>query len=109
MRLTTAAAMSIADERVAGSIYKYSSPLYITHSFTAMMPSGWVFILFCILLRMTEGVGSAMLSTASFSLLPELFPNRLATVMVHVTITSLVPRPHVLILGSSSIHSTDNP
>ena len=30
MRLTTAAAMSIADEGVAGSIYKYSSPLYYT-------------------------------------------------------------------------------
>ena len=58
--------------------------LVATRSFTAMMPSGWVFILFCILLRMTEGVGSAMLSTAAFSLLPELFPNHLATVMVLV-------------------------
>jgi len=36
--------------------------------FTILMPSGWVFILFCVLLRMTEGFGSAMLGTAAFAL-----------------------------------------
>ena len=48
------------------------------------MPSGWVFILFCVLLRMTEGVGSAMFFTSAFALLPELFPKHVATVMVRV-------------------------
>ena len=36
------------------------------------------------LLRLTEGVGSAMFLTAAFGVLPELFPKNVATVMVRV-------------------------
>ena len=50
--------------------------------FVAELPSGWVFILFCVLLRMTEGVGSAMYFTATFTLVPEFYPNRVSTIMV---------------------------
>jgi len=60
-----------------------------TPRFTSLMPSGWVFILFCVLLRMTEGVGSAMLTTAAFALLPELFPNHVGTLMVCTSLSLL--------------------
>ena len=46
------------------------------------MPSGWIFALFGTLLRMTEGVGLAMFITASFTLLPELYPTRVGLVKV---------------------------
>ena len=51
------------------------------------MPSGWIFALFGILLRMTEGVGLAMFITASFTLLPELYPTRVGLVKVNKLIT----------------------
>ncbi len=41
-----------------------------------------MFIFFCILLRITEGIGSAMFSTATFTVLPILFPNSVGTVVV---------------------------
>ncbi len=44
--------------------------------------SGLMFISFCIVLRVTEGVGSAMFYTAAFSLPAEMFPNNVGTVMV---------------------------
>lgn len=47
------------------------------------MPYGWVFITFAILLRMTEGVGSSLSVTATNTLLPELFPNRVGFVTVN--------------------------
>jgi len=49
------------------------------------MPSGWIFILFGVLLRMMEGVGFAMFDTATYALLAELFPNNVATVTVRVS------------------------
>ena len=52
------------------------------YRFVAELPSGWVFILFCVLLRMTEGVGSAMYFTATFTLVPEFYPTKVSTVMV---------------------------
>jgi len=68
------------------------------------MPSGWVFILFCVLLRMTEGVGSAMFFTSAFALLPELFPKHVATVMVRVysgfvTEAPLPPVPSLVLIS----------
>jgi hypothetical protein len=56
--------------------------LYLYDRFVAELPSGWVFILFCVLLRMTEGVGSAMYFTAAFTLVPQFYPTRVSTVMV---------------------------
>ncbi|XP_064392257.1 MFS-type transporter SLC18B1-like isoform X2 [Halichondria panicea] len=41
--------------------------------------SGWMFATLCIILRMTEGVGSAMFFTACYALIPELFPNHIGT------------------------------
>ena len=46
------------------------------------MPLGWILVLFGILFRMTEGVGLAMFITASFTLLPELYPTRVRLVKV---------------------------
>ena len=50
--------------------------------FLVDMPSGLVFIIFAILLRMTEGVGWSMCTTTTFSLLAQLFPTRVGTVTV---------------------------
>ena len=46
------------------------------------MPSGWVFITSAILLRLAEGAGWAMYQTSAFTLLAQLFPNRVATATV---------------------------
>lgn len=40
------------------------------------------FVLYGILLRLTEGVGWAMTCTTSYALLPALFPSRVATLTV---------------------------
>ena len=47
-----------------------------------MLSSGWMFITFCVLLRVTEGVGTAMFVTATFTILPVLFPKSVGTIMV---------------------------
>ena len=46
------------------------------------MPSGWVFITSAILMRLAEGAGWAMYQTSAFTLLAQLFPNRVATATV---------------------------
>ena len=46
------------------------------------MPAGKVFIVFGILLRMTEGVGWAMCTTTTLSLVAQLFPDRVGTLTV---------------------------
>ena len=52
------------------------------YRFLVDMPSGWVFITFAILMRMTEGVGWSMCTTTTFSLLAQLFPTHVGTVTV---------------------------
>ena len=47
--------------------------------FLVDMPAGVVFLVFAILLRMTEGLGWAMCTTTIFSLLAQLFPTRVGT------------------------------
>lgn len=47
-----------------------------------MMPTPTLFIIFSILLRMVEGAGTAMYSTASYTLLTLLYPNRKGTTVV---------------------------
>ena len=66
---------------VGVSIHSWGNAL-LTPRFTSLMPSGWIFIVFCVLLSMTQGVGSAMFTTAAYALLVELFPNNVSTVMV---------------------------
>ena len=46
------------------------------------MPSGAVFITFSFILRAVEGIGSAMYSTASYTLLAELFSEHKGIVVV---------------------------
>ena len=46
------------------------------------MPSGLVFIILAVLLRMTEGVGWAMFTTSVFFILAQLFPTHVALMMV---------------------------
>ena len=46
------------------------------------LPSNWIFVLFCVLLRVTEGTGSALFITATFTLLPVLYPKSTGTVTV---------------------------
>lgn len=46
------------------------------------MPTPTLFIIFSILLRMVEGAGTAMYSTASYTLLTLLYPNRKGTTVV---------------------------
>ena len=56
--------------------------LFCLYSFVTAMPSGWMFVMFSTLLRLTEGVGSAMFSTSVYAQLPELFPQSVGTMTV---------------------------
>ena len=69
---------------------------YTLISFVASMPSGWVFIMFCILLRLTEGTGSAMFVTSVLTLLPGLFPDSAGTVVVCLYKYSISQKLNVL-------------
>ena len=48
----------------------------------AYMPSAALFVVYGILLRVTEGVGWAMSSTTTFALIPVLFPSHVGTLTV---------------------------
>ncbi len=50
--------------------------------FVTQLPSGWIFIIVCVLFRVTEGVGTAMFFTATFATYPKLFPESIGTVVV---------------------------
>ena len=50
--------------------------------FVVMIPSTWGFVAVAITLRLVEGVGSAMFVTATYYILPILFPKRISTMMV---------------------------
>ena len=72
-------------------LWHYSlSFIRFVRSFVVSMPSGWVFIMFCILLRLTEGVGSAMFATSLYAQLPELFPHSVGTMSVCVILILIV-------------------
>ena len=47
-----------------------------------MMPTPTLFILFSFLLRIVEGVGTAMYSTVSYTLLTQFYPEKKGTVFV---------------------------
>ena len=53
-----------------------------TCSFSDLLPFSWVFVPYTSILRMVEGLGTGILSTTTFSLLPDLFPNSISTAMV---------------------------
>ena len=47
-----------------------------------MLPSGWIFITLCIILRSAEGIGTALFITAFFTLVSILYPHSVGTLMV---------------------------
>ena len=57
--------------------------------FLVDMPLGVVFLVFGILLRMTEGVGWAMSTTTTLSLIAQLFPDYVGTLSVSRATTEL--------------------
>ena len=52
------------------------------HRFVPMMPTPTLFIVFSFLLRTVEGVGTAMYSTVSYTLLTQFYPEKKGTVVV---------------------------
>ena len=50
--------------------------------FVSEMPTTTLFIAFSLVLRMVEGIGTAMYSTASYTLLTQLYPNKKGTIVV---------------------------
>ena len=46
------------------------------------MPSGWPFIVVCIVLRFVEGVGTALFLTAGYTLITQLYPKSTGFVVV---------------------------
>ena len=56
--------------------------LYFNFRVIAIVPVNWVFILICVILRLLEGVGTALVGTSIFSALPYFFPKSVGTLMV---------------------------
>ena len=54
----------------------------ISYRLVTAMPSGAVFIAFSFILRAVEGIGTAMYSTASYTLLAQLFSEHKGMVVV---------------------------
>ena len=50
--------------------------------FVSEMPTTTLFIAFSLVLRMVEGIGTAMYSTASYTLLTQLYPDKKGTIVV---------------------------
>ncbi len=48
------------------------------------LPSGWPFIVICIVLRIIEGVATALFTTAGYTLLTELYPESTGFIVVCV-------------------------
>ena len=48
------------------------------------LPSGWPFIVTCIVLRIIEGVATALFTTAGYTLLTELYPESTGFIVVYI-------------------------
>ena len=59
-----------------------SAHIHMAHRFVTLLPAGWIFIVFAIILRLAEGVGTALATTPTLALIPGLYPERVSTVMV---------------------------
>ena len=83
-----------------------------THSFVSLMPTPTLFIVFSFLLRIVEGIGTAMYSTASFTLLTQLYSERKGAIVVsdHDVIEIgpefLEQKVNVLCVVQPTMHST---
>ena len=73
---------SICSHGVSETLCVIDGSYSVKFRFLADMPPGPVFIMFGILLRLTEGVGWAMTLTTSLAFLPVLFPSHIATLTV---------------------------
>ena len=62
--------------------------------FVSKMPTPTLFILFSFLLRIVEGVGTAMYSSVSYTVLIQLYPNKKGTVVVSVSLPELLAFLH---------------
>ena len=49
---------------------------------TIYLPFGWPYLVVCLVLRFTEGVGTALYSTAAYTLVNKLYPESVGFVMV---------------------------
>ncbi len=67
---------------------------FISSRFVDLLPANWVFIVVCVLLKVIEGIGTALFFTVTFTVLLVLFPNSVATLMVHTV--ALVGRVKVM-------------
>ena len=54
------------------------------YRFLSVMPTPTLFIVFSFLLRTVEGIGTAMYTTVSYTLLTQLYPDKKGTVVVSV-------------------------
>ena len=64
------------------ALSSYGTIALFTLRFVLEIPSTWGFILTCMLLRIAEGVGTALFFTGTFSTFPKLFPNSVSLLMV---------------------------
>ena len=55
--------------------------------FAYMLPAGWVFIMMCLLLKLTEGIGSSLFLTGALSIAPQYYPKSVGTVTVSIIIS----------------------
>lgn len=70
---------------------KLKAPFYPGHHrFVPMMPTPSLFIVFSFLLRILEGVGTAMYSTVSYTLLSQFYPENKGTVVVSAILPELL-------------------
>ena len=93
-------------------IFPWKSELNICHRFVSLMPYVSL-IVFSFLLKMVEGIGTAMYRTATFSLLSQLYPSKKGMVAVSiqssVSILQLYIFPNLcttLILWYSRLHES---
>lgn len=79
--------------------YIYTLRLFYYHyRFVDDLPSGWLFIFYCFLIRIITAVGSSMSATASLSILTVTFRNHIGTVFVSKTKCSKENRTYWFLL-----------
>ena len=52
------------------------------HRLVTLLPTTWAFIAVCSVLRLVEGIGTAMFNIALFSTLPKFFPKSVTRLVV---------------------------
>ena len=57
----------------------------LLNRFATKVPTEWGFTVTCVALRLCEGVGTAILTTAIFSTFPHLYPKSVGTLVVSGT------------------------